>query len=110
MTQRITCDPTLSDLVLNAARAAIPADAAEQFGVSHASLKNDPNLLLLLALLDGSRAVASAVADNAWDDCHPVPVDIVKALQEIATRIGSELDTASKSPDRSCWETAKCPA
>ena len=108
MPQLITCDALLSQQVLDAARAAIPADAAEQFHISHAGLKNNPLLLQLLVLLDGAKAVASAVADNAWDDCHPVPADIADELQKLAIRIGNEIDTATKSPDRSCWETAEC--
>lgn len=109
MSVPIQCDAALSQRVLDAVRAAIPPNAAQAYHLPHAGLKNNPLLVQLLAMLDATRAVASAVADNAWDDCHPIPADIAEELQKISTRISSEIDTASKSPDRSCWETAECP-
>lgn len=101
MPQSISCDAALSDLVLQAARQAIPANAGDYH--LNAGIKNQPNLILLMALLDAARAVACAVADNAWDDCHPIPSDVAAELTRMAGLIGSDIITATQCPDASCW-------
>lgn len=100
-TNTMECEAALSDLVLQAARAVIPVDPS-QFHLN-AGIKNDPQMVLLIALLDATAAVAAAVADNAWDDCRPIPVDLAADLARQARHIANDLDTAANSPDATGW-------
>lgn len=97
----IECEAAASDLVLQAARAALPPDAGS-YGVGE---RNKPLMPLLVALLDAADAVASAVADNCRDTSDPLPADLADQLGKQARGIASELANASPSdcPDASRW-------
>lgn len=103
------CDSALSDAVLQAARACMPGDAGSlpgpdwrQLGTS-CGAKNAPLVLLLEALIDATAAVASAIADNAWDDSCPLPRDHAEALANACYRIGAEITNATQCPDGRAW-------
>lgn len=101
------CDAALSDRVLQAARAAVPADAARYFAddmrLSSAGPRNEPLLPLLIALLDATKVVASACADNAWDDCRPIDRQLTTDLARQAQAIAADITNASDCPDASGW-------
>jgi len=106
MTKTFRCDAAISDLVLSAARAAIPPNA----GTYHlnAGIKNNPQLILLVALLDASKAVSAAVADNAWDDCHPIPNDVTTVLARLTQHISNDIEAASQCPNQQDWTLPSC--
>lgn len=89
----IECDAAMSEVVLSAARAALPADAAARFhlpqSVRKLPAKQLPLVPLLMALLDAAEAVARAVEDNARDDREPLPLELAEDLAGQATRIGA---------------------
>lgn len=97
----LQCDAALSDLVLQAAREAMPKDPGRYH--LNAGLKNNLQLALLAALLDATKVVAAAVADNAWDDCKPIPSDIASELALQARQIASDIENATQCPDASDW-------
>lgn len=102
MPQRLLqCDAALSDLVLQAARGAMPQNPGDWH--LDAGVKNDPQMALLLALLDATAAVASAVADNAWDDCRPIPSDLAADLARQARGVATDIENATQCPDATRW-------
>lgn len=102
-TTQLECEGGLSDLVLQAARAAIPADPSRLITVPAAGVKNDPLLPLLIALVDATKTVAAAVADNAWDDCRPIDSDLATDLARQARAIAADITNATDCPDATGW-------
>lgn len=105
----LQCDSALSDAVLQAARAVMPGNAGSlpgpdwrQLGTS-CGAKNAPLVLLLEALIDSAAAVASAIADNAWDDSRPLPRDHAEGLANACYRIGADITNATQCPDATSW-------
>lgn len=103
----ITCDAAMSDDVLQAARAAMPADPARWFAdstvISRLPAKQQPLLPLLMALLDSAEAVAKAIDDNAWDDGAPVDRGMAEDLANQAYRLGAVISNASSAHDTRNW-------
>ena len=105
----LQCDSALSDAVLQAARAVMPGDAGSLPGPDWRQLdiscgaKNAPLVLLLEALIDSAAAVASAIADNAWDDSRPLPRDHAEGLANACYRIGADITNATQCPDATSW-------
>lgn len=93
-----------AEAVLEAARQAITQEAVDQF--SGFSDKQRPLIPLLLSLLDSTQAVASAIADNAWDDHEPINRDFVRGCKQQTNWIASELGNATECPNRANWEIA----
>lgn len=109
MTKPIECDAALSDLVLQAARAAMPADLANYYAdhgawLNRAGRKQAPLLALLGALLDATTSVAAAIADNASDDCRPLPAGTATALADDSLAIRAHLISASQCPIEPSFE------
>ena len=106
-TPAMECDAALSDRVLQAARAAVPADAARYFAdamrLSSAGPRNEPLLPLLIALLDATKTVAAAVADNAWDECRPIDRQLTTDLARQAQAIAADITNASDCPNAAGW-------
>lgn len=99
----VECEGVLSDQVLNAARAVIQSPAAQQQLRSWplgGDTKNQPLLQLLVCLLDATTAVAGAVADNAWDDCHPIAADLAADLSRQAHQISDQINSATQCPSQ----------
>ena len=65
--QQIECPAALSDLILQAARNAIPAHVNSLLTLPPIGELNAPLLPLLVGLLDAVQATARAIEDNAWD-------------------------------------------
>lgn len=105
--QTITCDAAMSDDVLQAARAAMPADPAAHYLQPHAirrlSDKQRPLVPLLMALLDAAQATAQAIADNSWDDSCPLERSLAEEMANQAYKLGADVINATQCPDASEW-------
>jgi hypothetical protein len=101
----LQCDAALSDLVLQAARAAIPADWERWWRAAMPSngIRNKPLIPLLTSLLDATQTVAAAVADNAWDESHPIDKQLARDLAKQALNISDDLINATQCPDARDW-------
>ena len=65
--QLLECPAALSDLVLQAAREAIPDRVDSLLTLPPIGERNTPLLPLLVGLLDAVQTTARAIEDNAWD-------------------------------------------
>jgi len=65
--QQIECPAALSDLILQAAWEAIPANVNSLLTLPAIGELNAPLLPLLAGLLDAAESTARAIEDNAWD-------------------------------------------
>ena len=97
----IECDGALSDLILQAARQAIPADVNRLITLPDSGRRNNPLLPLLVGLLDAAQQVAEAVADNAWDESRPLNRELMSDLARQSRVIATAIETASACPDSS---------
>jgi len=95
----IKCDGALSDLILQAARQAIPSDVEQLITLPDSGRRNQPILPLLVGLIDATQQVAHAVADNAWDESFPLDRELTADLAKQARRIASIIESASTCPD-----------
>lgn len=68
-----------------------------------AGIKNPPLLELLDCLIDATGSLANAIADNAWDDCLPVPADGAQRMADALRSIADTITTASAAPDSTGW-------
>ena len=83
----LECAAALSDLVLRAARAVIPAHVDSLMPLPDSGPLNRPLMPLLVALLDAAKVTADAVADNAWDSGRPIPAELRQELESAAAEI-----------------------
>ena len=95
---RLECAAALSDLVLRAARAVIPAHVDSLMQLPDSGPLNQPLLPLLVALLDAAKVTAAAIADNAWDSGQPLPVELKQELACIAHQIQAAILNAADAP------------
>ena len=102
-TARLECDGALSDLILQAARQAIPGHASLLITLPDSGPRNQPLLPLLVGLIDGAHVTAKAIADNAWDESLPLDRDLMRDLAKQARAIASAIESASDCPDASGW-------
>lgn len=108
MDQVIECEASLSDRLLQAARASLHAapDFCTELALKywqHSGVKNQQLLLLLDCLIDASQAVAKAIEDNAWDDSTPVERKSAEDLANACYRIGAVITNASQCPSIADW-------
>ena len=100
MPRTLECEAVLSDLILQAARQAIPAEVEKLIQLPDAGQRNNKHLLALLCgLMDATKVVAAAVADNAWDDCFPLDQQEAAGLAKQARSIASDIESATQCPD-----------
>lgn len=97
---KLECETAASDAVLQAARAALGNRPGQW---RDAGVRNHPVLPLLVALLDAAAVTASAVADNAFEDCVPLQQQLAQDLARQARRIADDLLNAADAPDRANW-------
>ena len=97
----IECDGALSDLILQAARQAIPGDVDRLITLPDSGRRNNPILPLLVGLIDATQQVAQAVADNAWDESLPLDRELMSDLARQSRAIATAIETASACPDSS---------
>jgi uncharacterized protein (DUF2336 family) len=68
------------------------------------STKNAPLLPVLRALVGAATIQADAIADNAWDDCLPIPEGVARELAEACHRLGDTITAAAAAaPDCTGW-------
>lgn len=107
----IAAEGALSDAVLQAASQAVAAFNGNPYvgePWKECGVKNAPLLTLLDALIDASAATAAVIADNSWDDCLPLPVDVAVGLADSACRIANTLTAAAAAPDARGWSLPSC--
>jgi hypothetical protein len=95
----IECDGALSDLILQAARQAIPGYVDRLITLPDSGRLNQPILPLLVGLIDATQQVAQAVADNAWDESIPLDRELMADLRRRCYAIATAIETASACPD-----------
>lgn len=91
----LECEGALSDLILQAARAAIPAVAHKLIILPDCGEHNKPLLPLLVGLLDAAKVVANAVNDNAWDNLQPLDRNLATELGCVVAEIDVAINTAT---------------
>jgi len=103
MPESLCCEAAISDDVLQAARAAMPADPARWFAdreaIRRLGPRNEPLVPLLMALLDAAQSVAAAVSDNAWEDSRPLDRGLAEDLANQSYRLGGAITAATQCPD-----------
>jgi hypothetical protein len=77
----LECEAVLSDLILQAARQAVPKHVDHLIRLPDCGARNQPLMPLLVGLIDAARVTAIAVADNAWDSGQAVPADLINSLK-----------------------------
>ena len=97
-TSALECDGALSDLILQAVRAAVPADHQRIIiSLPDVGPLNQSLLPLLVGLLDAAAVTAAAINDNAWDSGRPLDrqlsVDLAKQCRGIAGSLESAAST-----------------
>lgn len=95
----LECDGALSDLILQAARAAIPGRADRLMTLPDSGLRNQPLLPLLVGLIDAAQVTAKAIADNAWEESLPLDRGLMADLARQSRAIASAIESASDCPD-----------
>jgi hypothetical protein len=78
--QPLSCPGALSDLILQAARQALPANPQQLIRLPDCGERNRPLMPLLVGLIDAAKVTASAINDNAWDAGPALPKDMTDAL------------------------------
>ena len=94
----LECAADLSDLVLRAARAVIPANVDLLMPTPDCGPLNQPLLPLLVALLDAAKVTADAINDNAWDSGQPIPAELRQELESLAVQIQLAVVSAADAP------------
>ena len=79
-TPPLSCEGVLSDLILQAARQALPADVDLLIELPDCGERNNPLMPLLVGLIDAAKTTASAINDNALDEGPALPRDMADAL------------------------------
>jgi hypothetical protein len=96
-TQPLSCPGALSDLILQAARQALPAHVDSLIRFSDCGERNRPLMPLLVGLIDAAKVTASAVADNAWDAGQAVPKDLADDLLADLRFISQQIQAANNA-------------
>ena len=95
-------DGALADDVLQAARTVVEQHRHNVYPGGDpwagCGIKNPPLLTLLDQLIGAMEPVAGAIADNAWDDCLPVPAAGAKGLADALHRIADTITAAASAP------------
>jgi hypothetical protein len=95
----IECDGALSDLILQAARQAIPDHVNLLITLPNSGRRNNSILPLLVGLIYATQQVAQAVADNAWDESIPLDRELMGYLARQSRAIATAIESASDCPD-----------
>ena len=76
----LECPGALSDLILQAARQALPTNPQQLIRLPDVGARNQPLMPLLVGLIDAAKVTASAINDNAWDSGPALPTGLADAL------------------------------
>jgi len=108
----VQAEGALSDDVLRAARAVVERHPYTVYPCGDpwagAGTKNPPLLTLMDQLIGAMEPVVNAIADNAWDDCLPVPAAGAKGLADALHRIADTITAAAAAPDAAGWSLPSC--
>jgi len=99
----LECDGALSDLILQAARQALPANPEQIIRIPPSGRRNGPLLPLLIGLIDAAQVTARAVGDNAWEDGHPLDSQLSRDLAAQCRVIAAVLDNARECTAAGGW-------
>ena len=103
----LSCDAAMSDDVLQAARAAMPADPVTAYllpeAISQLSPRQQPLIPLLMALLDCAQSTARAINDNAYDESMPLTASLASEITEQCRAITEAVNGATECPSASGW-------
>lgn len=102
-TPSLECEGALSDLILQAARAAVPADVDRLITLPASSARNQPLLPLLVGLLDAAESTAKAVEDNAWDECLSLDQSLAAGLAKQCRDIAAVIENATGWTGSTVW-------
>jgi hypothetical protein len=80
MSTPLECPGALSDLILQAARQALPTNPRQLIRLPDCGERNRPLMPLLVGLIDAAKVTASAVNDNAWDAGPALPTGMADSL------------------------------
>jgi DNA polymerase/3'-5' exonuclease PolX len=92
------CQEYISAAILEAARAAVPADVEQLMLLPGCGPRNKPLMPLLIGLVEALRVTAEAVADNAMDEGYPVDARTAAELQRVCVFARSQISTAGLVP------------
>ena len=99
----MSCQTVVSDLILQAARQAVPADAERLMLLPDCGARNKPLVPLLVGLVEALQVTAKAVADNAWDESHPLDARLAEELTQECVAIAADIKNATQCPDARTW-------
>jgi hypothetical protein len=91
----LECETALSDLILQAARQAVPKHVDHLIRLPDCGARNQPLMPLLVGLIDAARVTAIAVADNAWDSGQAIPADLINRLKTDVQAVLRHLQAAT---------------
>jgi hypothetical protein len=94
--QQLECPAVLSDLILQAARQAIPARVESLVILPDLSERNGPLMPLLVGLLDAVQTTAKAIADNAWDEGCRLDDQLAYDLAGQCRAIAQDIENAAQ--------------
>jgi hypothetical protein len=80
MSTPLECPGALSDLILQAARQALPKHTDSLLTLPDVGARNQPLMPLLVGLIDAAKTTASAINDNAWDSGPALPTGMADSL------------------------------
>jgi hypothetical protein len=96
MSTPLECPGALSDLILQAARQALPAHVDSLIELPNCGERNRPLMPLLVGLIDAVKVTAFAINDNAWDSGQAVPkelaADLLADLRECMKFVGQSTE------------------
>jgi hypothetical protein len=99
----MNCQTVVSDLILQAARQAVPSDVERLMLLPDCGARNKPLMPLLVGLVEALQVTAKAVADNAWDESHPLDARLAEKLTQQCAAIGADIRNATQCPDARTW-------
>ena len=99
----MNCQTVVSDLILQAARQAVPSDVERLMLLPDCGARNKPLMPLLVGLVEALQVTAKAVADNAWDESHPLDSRLAEKLYQQCAAIGADIRNATQCPDARTW-------
>jgi hypothetical protein len=99
----MSCQTVVSDLILQAARQAVPGDVERLMLLPDCGARNKPLLPLLVGLVEALQVTAKAVADNAWDESHPLDSRLAAELAQECVAIAADIKNATQCPDSRSW-------
>jgi hypothetical protein len=94
--QPLECPAALSDLILQAAREAIPARVDSLVILPDSGERNGPLMPLLVGLLDAVQTTARAITDNAWDEHIPIDSQLVYDLAGQCRAIAQDIENSGQ--------------